>query len=327
MGHRVFITGSGIAAEARQLLQRHDCVFENGDPKDAPADLVRKLSAFRPDGLIVRQGQINAQVMDAAGNLKVISKHGVGVDNIDVTAATQRGIPVLFTPRANFESAAEHTFALILALVRRVAVEDRRIRSGVFDKAKYDGLELTGKTLGLVGYGKIGRRLAELVAPFSTRVLVYDPCSPNQLPAHVTLVRDVAEVFSVSDILSLHCPLTAQTQGIINEQSIARMKAGVHIINTARGGLINEADLVQALRQGRVRGAALDVFETEPLAADHPLLAMDNVILTPHVAGSSDRSSRNMGVESVKNVLSVLQGQTIDAEALINKDVLVAGAA
>lgn len=323
MGSRIFLTGSGIAAEARQRLERQECLIEVGDPRDTPADLARKLKVFRAHGLIVRQGKISAEVLDAAEDLKVICKHGVGLDNIDVAAATRRGIPVFFTPGANFESAAEHTLALMLALTRRVPAEDRRVRRGVFDKAKYDGLELRGKTLGLVGFGRIARRLAELVVPFRMRVVVYHPSSTQErLPTHVAKVGAVAALWAEADIVSLHCPLTAQTKGMISAQSIARMKRGVHLINTARGGLINEPDLVQALRDGHVRGAAMDVFETEPLAAESPFSTMENVILTPHVAGTSDRSSRNMGIEAVKHVLSVLKAGAIDAEALINPEVL-----
>lgn len=325
MSARVFITGSGVAQEARELLQRHGCLVRNGDPKDSAEEIAQKVKVFRPEALIVRQGSITAQVMDAAGVLKVISKHGVGTDNIDLEAATRRGIPVFITPRANLESAAEHSFALMLALVRRVAAEDRKIRKGTFDKTKYDGIELPGKTLGLVGFGKIARRLAELVAPFRMRVLAYHPSStPEALLPHVTKVAALSELFAEADIISLHCPLTPQSRWMINAQSISRMKRGVHIVNTARGGLIHEPDLIRALADGSVRGAALDVFEIEPPAAENPLLALDSVILTPHVAGTSDQSFRNVGVQAVRNALSVLNEQAIDREALANTAVLAA---
>lgn len=322
---RVFITGSGVAQEARELLQHHGCLVHNGDPNDTSEEIAQKVEVFRPEALIVRQGRITAQVLDAAGKLKVISKHGVGTDNIDLEAATRRGIPVFVTPRANFESAAEHSFALMLALVRRVAAENGKVRNGIFDKAQYDGIELPGKTLGLVGFGKIARRLAELVAPFRMRVLVYHPSSTVEaLLPHVTKVTALSELFAEADIVSLHCPLNPQSRWMINAQSISRMKRGVHIVNTARGGLIHEPDLMRALTDGSVRGAALDVFEIEPPAAENPLLGLDNVILTPHVAGTSDQSFRNMGVQAVRNALSILQGQAIDREALINPAVLAA---
>jgi D-3-phosphoglycerate dehydrogenase / 2-oxoglutarate reductase len=320
---RVFVTGSGIALEARELLERHGCLVQNGDPKDTPEVIAQKVKVFGPEALIVRQGRITEQVLDAAGSLKVISKHGVGTDNIDLEAATRRGIPVFITPRANFEAAAEHSFALMLALVRRVAAEDRKVQKGIFDKAKYDGIELSGKTLGLVGFGKIARRLAELVAPFRMRVLAYHPSStPEALLPHVTKMGGLSELLAEADIISLHCPLNPQSRWMINAQSISRMKRGVHIVNTARGGLIHEPDLMRALADGSVRGAALDVLEIEPPAAENPLLGLDNVILTPHVAGISDQSSRNMGVQAVRNALSILHGQAIDREALVNTAVL-----
>lgn len=323
MSYRIFITGSGIAEEAQQLLSEKNCIFEVGDPKDTPEDLVRKLKAFNPDGLIVRQGKITAAVQDAAPNLKAICKHGVGMDNIDVQAATQRDIPVMFTPLANFESVAEHTLALILSLARRIPLEDKRIRNGVFDKKKYDGLELLGKTLGIIGFGHIGRRLAELVAPFKMKVVIYHPsCTGEDLPPYMSKVKNVADIYPQADIISLHCPLTPDTKGMINTQTIAQMKEGVYIINTARGGIVNENDLFRALQEGRVGGAALDVFEVEPPAADHPLFQLDNVIFTTHVAGASDNSLKNMGVDSVKNILAVLNGESPDPESLANKEAL-----
>lgn len=323
MRFRIFLTGSGIAEVAQQLLRDENCIFETGDPKDTPADLVRKLKQFNPDGLIVRQGKITAQVQDAPAALKVISKHGVGTDNIDLAAATARQIPVTYTPFANFESAAEHTLALILSLVRRIPQEDKQIRSGIFDKKKYGGLELFGKTLGVIGFGKIARRLVELIAPFKMNILVYHPSETKEaLPENVRKVENVETIFAKADILSLHCPLTPETKNLVCEATISRMKAGIYIINTARGGIVNESDLFTALKNGRVAGAALDVFEKEPPAPDHPLFTLDNVIPTTHVAGMSDNSFKNMGLDAVKNALTVLKGEKINPDFLVNKGIL-----
>lgn len=323
MPYRIFITGSGIAEEAQQLLREANCIFETGNPKDTPEDIAGKLRSFNPDGIIVRQGKINAAVQDAAPNLKAICKHGVGTDNIDVAAATRRGIPVMFTPLANYESVAEHTLALILSLIRRIPLEDKRVRGGIFDKKNYDGLELLGKTLGIIGFGHIGRRLAELAAPFKMKVVAYHPsCTGETLPPYISKVKNVAAIFAQADIISLHCPLTPETKNMINIQSIAQMKKGIYIINTARGGIVNESDLFRALQDGRIGGAALDVFETEPPAADHALFQLDNVIFTTHVAGASDNSLKNMGVDSVNNVLAMLNGEPLDMKSLVNKEVL-----
>ena len=327
MGYRVYITGSGIAEEAQQLLRAEDCAFAVGDPKDTPGDIARKLALFDADGIIVRQGRITAEVLEAATKVKVICKHGVGTDNIDLVTATQRGIPVMFTPLANYESVAEHTLALILSLMRRIPLEDRHMHAGIFNKKNYDGLELLGKTLGIVGFGHVGSRLAELVAPFRMKLIVYDPFYAGAtLPRPIARAKNAADIYSQSDIISLHCPLTPDTRNLINAQAIAQMKHGVYIINTARGGIVNEADLLRALQDRHVGGAALDVFEVEPPAGDHPLFRLDNVIFTSHVAGASDNSLKNMGLEAVQNVLAVLQGRAPDRKSLVNPEVLgVAG--
>jgi D-3-phosphoglycerate dehydrogenase len=323
MSYRIFITGSGIAEEARQFLKDENCTFEVGDPKDTPNDIVKKLRIFNPDGVIVRQGKITGDVQDASENLKVICKHGVGTDNIDIVAATKRGIPVMFTPRANYESAAEHTLALILSLIRRIPIQDKRIRNGIFDKKNFDGVELLGKTLGIIGFGHIGRRLSELIDPFKMNVVVYHPSYTDEtLPKYILKVQNVEDIFPQADIISFHCPLTPDTKGMINKQTIDRMKKDVYLINTARGGLVNESDLFQALQDRRVSGAALDVFEIEPPPADNQLFTLDNVILTTHIGGVSDNSLRNMGMAAVKNVLAVLKGDPIDMESIINKEVI-----
>lgn len=323
MSYRIFITGSGIASEALQMLSEQNCIFEIGDPLDTPENLAIKLSKFNPEGLIVRQGKITEMVLDAAINLKAICKHGVGTDNIDVRAATRRGIPVMLTPRANFESTAEHTLALILSLIRRIPKHDRLVRKGVFDKKTYDGEELYGKTLGLIGFGRIGRRLSELVGPFGMKVIVYHrSCTVETLPQYISKVQSVEDVLSEADIISLHCPLTPETKHLINKQTISQMKESAYIINTARGGIINEGDLLQALVKKRIRGAALDVLEVEHPTANNTLINMDNVIFTPHVGGSSDNSLRNMGIDAVTNVLGVLNNEHVDMESLLNKEVL-----
>ncbi len=323
MGYRIFITGSGIAKEAQQLLIKENCSFEIGDPKDTSDDIARKLELFDPDGIIVRQGEITRKVQSTPKKLRVICKHGVGIDNIDTEAATELGIPVMFTPRANFESAAEHTLALILSLIRRIPIQDKHIRNGIFDKKNFNGLELLGKNLGIIGFGHIGRRVSELVAPFNMKVSVYEPyCKITNLEPHISQVTKLEDILPQADILSLHCPLTNETKGLINKQTISQMKGNALIINTARGGIINESDLIFALQNNQIGGAALDVFEEEPPAADNPLFKMDNVILTTHISGISDNSYKNMGMDAVKNVLSVLKGASLDMESLINKDII-----
>lgn len=318
MRWRIFVTYPGLATRARTALDDAGCIVHEDRQPRSPEELAAALGRFRPDALIVRAGKITSAAMLAAGALKVVCKHGVGTDNIDLEGATALGVPVLFTPFANCESVAEHTFALILALLRRIPLQDRRIRSGVFDKSAYDGVELRGKTLGLVGFGRSARRLAELVAPFDVRVVAHHPSHTEEsLPVHVRKVPGIREVFAAADILSLHCPLTDQTRGLISDATIAAMKRGVYIVNTARGGLVNERDLAAALHDGRVAAAALDVFETEPPEGS-PLLRLDSVVLTPHVAGASDVASERMGTDAVGVVLAVLSGAPVDPRCVVN---------
>lgn len=322
MNYRIFITGSGISEKIRKRFRQEQCEFEIGDPSDSAAEIARKLKSYDPHGLIVRQGSITAEVLDAAASLKVICKHGAGTDNIDVDAATARGIPVLFTPGTTAESAAEHALALILSLLRRIPAQDRQIRSGVFSKTSFAGQELFGKTLGVIGFGQIGRRLTELVAPFKVSVLAYHPsCTTEHLPEYVSKVHEIEDLFCHADIISLHCPLTESTQGMINNTSIKQMQAGAYIINTARGGLVNEAHLIAALRKKRIAGAALDCFEAEPLAADSPLLELDNVIVTAHVAGASDASLSRTGTMAIEQVITVLKSGPVEMHAVLNAEV------
>jgi D-3-phosphoglycerate dehydrogenase len=317
--YRIFVTGSGLAVSAQEYLLKQNCIYENGHPSDTPEDIATRLETFKPDGLIVRQGRISQAAMDAASELRVICKHGVGTDNIDIDAASARGIPVMYTPDANFESVAQHCLAMIFALARSIPSQDRCIRAGNFDKSRYNGIDLRGKTLGLVGFGRVGRRLLELFAPLDMQLLIYHPSNRDEnLPRNARKVESVEAVLRGSDIVSLHCPLNEDNRGLINSRTIGLMKQGAFLINTARGELVIETDLVDALRSQKLGGAALDVFEKEPPAKTNPLFAMDNVIATSHIAGSSDQSLHNMGRKAVDNVLAILRGESIDARSLLN---------
>lgn len=322
MSYRIFVTGAGLAEEAQRHLQREGCVVQLGEPGDTSAGIALRLAEFHADALIVRGGAITAEVLDATPDLRAICKHGVGTDNIDVAAATARRIPVAFTPLANYESVAEHTLAMILALLRRVTIQDRRVRSGVFDKKGYDGVELRGKTLGLIGYGKSARRLAQLVAPFEADIIVYHPSQTKEiLPDRVAKAQRAEDVFHAADILSLHCPLTHETRHLVDDHAIGLMKRGAYLVNTARGSLVSEPDLVQALRDGRLGGAALDVYDVEPPAPDDPLFALDNVVFSTHVAGTSDNSFTRMSMASADNILAILRGERLDSNSLVNGEI------
>ena len=327
MAHRIFLTGSGVAPEVMRFLSDQDCVCEVGCPTDSADDLERKLQLFNPHALIVRQGHITDAVQAAASNLKVISKHGIGTDNIDIDAATRRGIVVTFTPGAYAQSVAEHTLALIFALSRSVARQDQLIRAGCFDKTGFSGTEIFQKTLGLIGFGHVARRLVELVSPFDMQIMVYHPSHTKEnLSENIEKVSTLNQIFERADIISLHAPLTDQTKGMINKSAIVKMKQSVFIINTARGAIIDESDLYEAAKANRIGGAALDCFAEEPVAPEHPLLQLDNIVVTPHVASSSDLSLINMGMFAAKNVISVLRHEPVNLDAVRNPESLMSRA-
>ena len=316
---RIFVTGPALAEEAKALLSRRGCVCAFGHDGDSPDDIARKLATFQPDGLIVRKGLITEAVIGAAGTLRAISKHGVGVDNIDVAAATARGIPVMITALANYESVAEHTLALIFALSRRIPAQDRKVRQGIWDRGDYGIDDLRGKTLGLVGFGRIARRLVELVRPLEMRVLVFDPYA-RSAGSSVRFV-DLMELLSLADIVSIHCPLTPETRGLLGRAQLAAMKPTAWIVNTARGAVVDETALIEALRDRRIAGAALDTFSSEPPGPNHPLFAVDSVVVSAHIGGFSRNSFRNMGVGAVENVLAVLDGGMPERACLVNPEV------
>nr|NIS59906.1 3-phosphoglycerate dehydrogenase [Pseudomonadota bacterium] len=288
----------------------------------ASSEIAKKLLNKRADGLIVRTGKITEEVISASPNLKVITKHGIGVDNIDVGAATELKIPVLNTPFANYESVAEHVLGLMLALARDIPGLDSRIRQGHWDKAHYRGVELYHKTLGLIGFGRIGRRVRELVSPLLMKVLVYDPLLEcDQIPSDVTLVEKLEELLKSADIVSLHCPLTRETRHLIGRDELKMMKKTAWLINTARGEVVNEEALIDALKKGEIAAAGIDTFGKEPPEDIKALCDAGKTVLSPHIAGSTEESFRRMGMESAKNILTILQGKKPDRERVVNPEV------
>jgi D-3-phosphoglycerate dehydrogenase / 2-oxoglutarate reductase len=250
------------------------------------------------DGLIVRsETKVTAQLLEEASRLRVIGRAGVGVDNIDVAAATQRGVVVMNAPDGNTMTTAEHTLALLLALARRVPQGNASLRAGRWERKRFVGTELRGKTLGVVGLGRIGRVVASRARGFEMRVVAFDPfVAPEQVRDAEIELAPLEEVCARADFLTVHTPLTPETRGIVGAKEFARMKAGVYVINCARGGLVDERALYEAIKEGRVAGAALDVFEQEPPAADHPLLALEEVIATPHLGASTREAQEGVAV-------------------------------
>ena len=298
----ILVTAADLAPQAVALLADYEVVYAGKTPDE---DSITALcEQHQPVAIIVRYGKIPARVMDASKALRVISKHGSGTDTIDSKAAAARGIAVKAAVGANADAVAEHAWALILGCAKGVVALDTRMRAGFWDKATHKSVELRGKTLGVVGVGAIGRRVAELGVAFGMKVLAFDPFA-KAAPEGATLV-DLAEIFRQSHVVSLNCPLTDDNRHMVNRASLATMRDGAILVNTGRGGLIDEPALLEALASGKLRAAGLDAFATEPLVGEHAFRAVPNVILSPHIGGVSEDAYVNMGTAAARNALAVL---------------------
>ncbi len=248
--------------------------------------------------LVVRsETKVTADLMDSAPTLRVVGRAGVGVDNIDVPAATERGIVVMNAPDGNTITTAEHTIALLIALARRVPQANSSLKSGHWDRKSFIGVELQGKTLGVVGMGRIGRTVAARARGFGMKIVAFDPFIAPETARDLEIeLAPLEELFTNADFITIHTPLTAETRGVIGRDAFARMKQGVRIINCARGGLVDESALHDAIKSGKVAGAALDVFAQEPPPPDHPLLLLDEVIATPHLGASTAEAQEGVAL-------------------------------
>ena len=275
------------------------------------AELAERIPPYH--GLIVRSSvRVTEKVLAQAENLRVVGRAGVGIDNIDLDAASLRGILVTNTPGANSMATAEHTMAMLLALCRHIPQACRSLAEGEWNRKKFTGVQLYKKTIGIIGLGRIGSRVAVRCRAFGMNVIACDPYIGLEAARdlHVTLV-DLDELFARADFITLHTALTPETRGLVNAQTIARMKDGVYLVNCARGALIEEADVAAALQAGKIAGAALDVFTHEPLPPDSPLRGLPNVIFTPHLAASTVEAQRDVGTQVVSQVLGALRGDDI----------------
>lgn len=296
------VTGADLAAPALALLRDYEVIFAGKAPTDD--DIVALCRHHDPVAIIVRYGKVGAAAMAAAPSLKVISKHGSGTDTIDKVAAAARGVQVVAAVGANASAVAEHALALLLACAKSVVALNERMHAGHWDKATHKSVELDGRTIGLVGLGAIGLRFARMADAMGMRVIGFDPFAKN-LPAYVQPV-DLATVWRESDAISLHCPLTADNAKLLNAQTLAACRKGVIVVNTARGGLIDEAALLDAIRSGQVASAGLDSFAVEPMTAPHPFHGEPRITLSPHIGGVTADAYVKMGVGAAKNALAVL---------------------
>ena len=275
-------------------------------------ELVELIPPF--SALVVRsQTKVTADILNAGGQLRVVGRAGVGVDNVDVETATRRGVVVLNAPGGNTISTAEHAFSLLLCVARKIPQADANVRDRHWDKKNFEGVELYNKTLGIIGMGRIGSELSRRAIAFGMRVVAYDPylSVTRARSLQVELMDELDDLLTHADFISLHTPLTAETRHILDAPRLRRTKRGVRIINCARGGLVDEAALAQALVDGQVGGAALDVFEVEPLPADSLLRGAPNVVLTPHLGASTAEAQESVGIEIAQSIRAVLLEGTI----------------
>ncbi|MEO6872408.1 MAG: phosphoglycerate dehydrogenase [Chthoniobacterales bacterium] len=275
-----------------------------------------ELVALIPDfsALVVRsQTKVTAAILQAASHLRVVGRAGVGVDNVDVEVATRRGVIVMNTPGGNTISTAEHAFSLLVSVARKIPQAHSNIQAGKWDRKQFEGTELYGKTLGIIGMGRIGSELSRRAIAFGMRVLAYDPflSAARARSLQVELIEEIDELLPHCDFLTLHTPLTPETHHLLNAARLTKTKRGVRIINCARGGLVDEAALVESLGNGQVAGAALDVFETEPLPNDSPLRGIPNLILTPHLGASTAEAQESVGIEIAQAIRAALLEGTI----------------
>jgi D-3-phosphoglycerate dehydrogenase / 2-oxoglutarate reductase len=291
-----------IADAGIELLRERFDVVVDGD-----SDLEQAIADC--DGIVIRSAtKLTADVLQHAQRLKVIGRAGVGVDNVDVEAATRKGIVVANAPESTVVSAAEHTLALLLALARHVPEAHAALKQGRWERSRFGGIELAGKTLGVLGFGRIGQQVARRALALEMRVVAYDPfVSPERFrELGVERVESLDDVYGQADFITLHLPLTDETRGSLGRDAIARMRPGVRIVNAARGELVDEEALAEALRDGVVAAAALDVFSREPY--DGPLLELDNVVVTPHLAASTAEAQDRAGVIVAEQVVAALEG-------------------
>jgi D-3-phosphoglycerate dehydrogenase len=273
-----------------------------------PEELLETIGDY--DGLIIRSAtQVNAEVIDQANNLKAIGRAGIGVDNIDIEAATKHGVIVANAPESNTVAAAEHTLGLMLASARRIPAADSSLRDGEWKRSAFKGVEVSGKTLGLIGLGHVGAIVARGALGMGMRVLAYDPyvSEDRMRQANVERAETTDEVFEGADFVSLHVPRTPQTMGLVDEDSLARMKPTAFLINVARGGIVDETDLYNALKEGTIAGAALDVFAEEP-TTQSPIFTLPNAVVTPHLGASTAEAQDRAGITAAEQVATALRG-------------------
>jgi D-3-phosphoglycerate dehydrogenase / 2-oxoglutarate reductase len=298
----ILITGADLAPPALALLKEHELIFAGKTPTEA--EIVDLCHKHNPVGVILRYSRIGRAAMAAAPALRVISRHGAGIDVVDLVAASDLGIEVRAAVGVNAAAVAEHTAALLLACAKATVALDARMRAGFWDKSTHKSLELGGRTVGLIGLGAIGLKFARIADAMDMTVIGFNPI-PRELPSYIKPVS-MDEIWERSDVISLHCPLTTDNAKMINATTLGLCKPGVILINTARGGLVDEDALLQAVTSGQVGSAGLDTFAVEPMVSGHPFHSEPRIILSPHIGGVSTDTYINLGLTAARNLLDAL---------------------
>jgi len=305
---RIFVASRSfgkIVDDGLKLLEREAIIEDNPYGRTlTEEELERHLQDA--DAVVLGADKCTAKVLSSAQKLKVIGRHGIGVDNVDLKVATDRGVVVTYTPSINVDSVAEHTFGLILALVRKIPAASVSTKAGKWEGLRFVGTELVGKTIGIIGLGNIGLGVAKRAKAFGMRVIYYD----IELKRNVDVTYvPLDQLLKESDVISIHAALTPEARGMIGAKELALMKKGSFLVNAARGGIVDEKELIKALAEGRIAGAALDVLEMEPPDSNNPLFKMDNVIVTPHIAAYTLEAIRRMDLTVAEDIMKVLRGK------------------
>ena len=303
------LAADGISPKGIELLQKE---FEvDVRDKISAEELLEIIPQY--DALMVRSAsKVTAEVINRAEKLKIIGRAGVGVDNIDIPAATAKGIIVINSPGGNTIAATEHTMAMMLAMSRNIPIANETMQKGEWNRKQYVGVELRNKTLGVIGMGRIGSGVAKRAMAFDMNVIAYDPyINEDRAKDLGVTVGTLEDVITKSDFITVHMPLTPDTKGMIGMEQMKKMKKGVRLVNCARGGIIVEEDLAEAVKQGIVAGAAIDVFTSEPVGADHPLVGVPGIVLTPHLGASTVEAQVGVSLDVSEGILAALKGEPV----------------
>ena len=318
----ILVTHKQISEEAKKLMAERGARVIYMGPPITEDMLIETITRERIDGVLMRMSPpFTRRVLEATPTLKIIVKHGAGIDSVDLDAASERGVVVATAGDANADSVAEWAVAAMMSLARDIPRLDRDVRDGKWPKGVYMGREFRGRTVGIVGYGQIGSRVATMARALGANIVAYAR-TPRAAVDGVTWESDFDRLLSIVDVLSLHCPLTEATRGLIGRRELALMKPTTMLVNTARGPIVDEAALVEALRSGKLAAAGLDVFEEEPTPQDNPLLKLPNVLVSPHVGAMTEEALTRMGTSAANQILDFIERKTVVRENVANEAVL-----